>query len=263
MFFYIIRRLIGAVLLLIVMSMVTFLIFFATPTDPARLTCGKNCTPAGIEANRQGLGYDKPLPTQYLDFINGLVHRRTFPNDKELQAARPDLVVHCAAPCLGYTQVKEQQIWTYLKPKIPVTASIVLGGAGHVDHRRRLLGILAALFRGRVAGPRHRRRRAGVLFVPDVLHRASALQLVVFQFGWMTTPTLCRRSDSVSDGLTDLFLPCLTLALVFAAAYVRLTRTYMLETMGEDYLRTARAKGLKERRVVFKHTLARGADARS
>src|SRR5437762_1384279 len=103
MFFYTIRRLIGALLLLIVMSMVVFLLFYATPTDPARLTCGKNCTPQGIEQNRKYLGLDKPLTTQYFEFIGGLFHERQYPDSAELKAARPDLVIHCAAPCLGYS----------------------------------------------------------------------------------------------------------------------------------------------------------------
>jgi peptide/nickel transport system permease protein len=254
MFFYTIRRLIGAVALLIVMSIVTFLLFYATPTDPARLTCGKNCTPTGIEQNRKYLGLDKPITQQYFDFVGGLFHDRKFPADPELQKARPDLVLTCKAPCLGYSPLHNEEVWTYLKPKIPVTISLVAGAfimwiVGGV-----LLGIVAALFRGRFLD---RTLVGGSIFFysfPTFFISLLLLQLVVFQFNWMTTPTYTGISHFGSY-LYNLFLPCLTLALVTAAAYVRLTRAYMLETMGEDYLRTARAKGVKERSVVFKHTL--------
>jgi peptide/nickel transport system permease protein len=254
MFFYTIRRLIGAVALLIVMSIVTFLLFYATPTDPARLTCGKNCTPTGIEQNRKYLGLDKPITQQYFDFVGGLFHDRKFPADPELQKARPDLVLTCKAPCLGYSPLHNEEVWTYLKPKIPVTISLVVGAFFMWIISGVLLGILAALFRGRFLD---RSLVSGAIFFysfPTFFISLLLLQLVVFQFGWMTTPTYTGISD-FGAYLYNLFLPCLTLALVTAAAYVRLTRAYMLETMGEDYLRTARAKGVKERSVVFKHTL--------
>jgi peptide/nickel transport system permease protein len=255
MFWYTIRRLIGAVGLLIVMSIVTFLIFYATPTDPARLTCGKNCTPTGIEQNRKYLGLDKPITEQYLDFVGGLFHDRKFPADEELQKARPDLITTCHAPCLGYSPLHNEMVWTYLKPKIPVTMSIVIFGFILWLTSGVLLGIVAALFRGRFLD---RLLVSGSLLFysfPTFFVSLLLLQLVVFQFNWMQTPTYTSISSGVGDWLYNLFLPSATLALVFAAAYIRLTRAYMLETMGEDYLRTARAKGVRERRVVFKHTL--------
>jgi peptide/nickel transport system permease protein len=255
MFFYTIRRLIGAVLLLIVMSIAVFLVFLGTPTDPARLTCGKNCTPAGIEQNRKYLGYDKPLTTQYFEFVGGIFQDRQFPDSKELKKARPDLLVTCAAPCIGYSPLQNELIWTYLKPRIPVTASIVVGGFIIWIISGVLLGIVAALFRGRLLD---RAIVSGALVFysfPTFFISLLLLQLVVFQLGWMETPTYVSPSVSIGSWLYNLILPCLTLALVYAAAYIRLTRTYMLETMGEDYLRTARAKGLKERKIIFKHTL--------
>jgi peptide/nickel transport system permease protein len=255
MFWYTIRRLIGAVGLLFVMSVVVFLLFYATPTDPARLTCGKNCTPTGIEANRKYLGLDQSITQQYLNFVGGLFHDRKFPADEELQKARPDLVITCEAPCLGYTSYHNEEVWTYLKPKVPVTMSIVIVGFIMWLVSGVLLGIVAALFRGRSLD---RLLVSGSLIFysfPTFFVSLLLLQLIVYQFGWMQTPVYTPISASVGDWLYNLFLPSATLALVFAAAYIRLTRAYMLETMGEDYLRTARAKGVRERKVVFKHTL--------
>lgn len=255
MFWYTIRRLIGAVGLLIVMSMVTFLLFYATPTDPARLTCGKNCTPTGIEQNRKYLGLDQPLTTQYINFVGGLFHDRKFPNDKALQQARPDLIVTCKAPCLGYTPLHNEMVWTYLKPKIPVTMSIVIFAFLLWVVSGVLLGIVAALFRGRILD---RALVSGALLFysfPTFFVSLLLLQLIVYQLNWMGTPAYTGISGNFGSFLYNMFLPAVTLALVFAAAYIRLTRAYMLETMGEDYLRTARAKGVRERSVIFKHTL--------
>ena len=146
-------------------------------------------------------------------------------------------------------------IWTYLKPRIPVSASIVIGGFIIWIISGVLLGIVAALFRGRLLD---RTIVSGALVFysfPTFFISLLLLQLIVFQLGWMTTPAYVSPSVSISSWMYNLILPCLTLALVYAAAYIRLTRSYMLETMGEDYLRTARAKGLKEPKVIFKHTL--------
>lgn len=255
MFFYTIRRLIGAVAMLVVMSIVTFVLFFAAPTDPARLTCGKQCTPQGIENNRKYLGLDKPKVQQYLDFAGGLFHERKFPDNKELQQARPDLIVHCAAPCLGYTPLRNQQVWSYLKPRLPITIYLSIGAFFIWIIGGVLLGVIAALRRGKFSD---RTIVSGALVFysfPTFFISLLLLQVVCFQLGLMKVPIYTSPSQSIPEFLYNMILPCLTLALVYAAAYVRITRTYMLETMGEDYLRTARAKGLSGRRIVFKHTL--------
>ena len=82
MFFYIVRRLISVVVMLIVISATTFLIFFASPVDPASLTCGKSCTPAVIEGDREKMGYDDPVPVQYLKFLQGLFVGRDYPTTR-------------------------------------------------------------------------------------------------------------------------------------------------------------------------------------
>src|SRR5436305_11583472 len=112
------RRILGTVVLLWAMTILVFLLFFAAPTDPARLSCGQACNAQAIAANRVALGYDKPVVTQYLDFLAGLVHERQFPEDARLQRARPDLIVHCAAPCLGYSTLVGAQVLPYLMHRL-------------------------------------------------------------------------------------------------------------------------------------------------
>ena len=109
---YVIRRVFAGVIMLIVMSLVTFMLFFASPVDPARLTCGKNCSPTIIKQNRKALGYDQPSGdapalvkgvVQWEQFLVGVVKGREFPLDKALRDAAPNLVTNCPAPCLGYS----------------------------------------------------------------------------------------------------------------------------------------------------------------
>jgi peptide/nickel transport system permease protein len=252
---YVIRRIIAAVIMLWVVTIVVFAIFYATPTDPARLTCGKNCTPASIQANRVALGYDKPITVQYLQFMKGLVAGRDYPANEEFRRLNPDKVTHCGAPCLGYSQLENQLVGTIIKNAGGITLSLSLGaflvwiivGVGS--------GILAALFRGRFLD----RFLVGLSLV---FYSFPAFFIALLAYNYLSTkwqifavPQYVNLTDNPYQWFQGLRLPCLTLASLYAAAYVRLTRAYMLETMGEDYLRTARAKGVPERVVVMKHTL--------
>jgi peptide/nickel transport system permease protein len=255
MLYYIIRRIIAAFLMLVVISIVTFGIFYAGPTDPARLTCGKNCTPASIEANRRSLGLDKPVTVQYANFVKGLVSARDFPDDPVFIKNNPDKVTHCPAPCLGYSPLQTKLVTDVVKERLPVTLSISLGafviwiivGVG--------LGIIAALKRG------HWQDR-GIVAISLVFYSFPAFFIALLMYNYLATqwqvlppPGYTSIFQDPAAWFSGLILPWLSLAALFAAGYVRLTRAYILETMGEDYLRTARAKGLNERTVIFKHTL--------
>ena len=96
---YLIRRVIGMFVLLFLLTLAVFFLFNMLPGDPARLTCGKNCTPQVIEANRKFLGFDKPITVQYANFMKGLVVERTFPDDPVFARNNPDKVTRCPAPC--------------------------------------------------------------------------------------------------------------------------------------------------------------------
>jgi peptide/nickel transport system permease protein len=255
MLYYIIRRSIAAVLMLAVISVVTFFMFYASPTDPARLTCGKNCTPQSIEANRKALGFDKPVPVQYAAFVKGLFVTRIFPDDPVFQKRNPDKVTVCPAPCLGYSPLQTKLVTDIVKERLPVTISITMGafvlwmvfGVG--------FGIIAALKRGTIVD-------RGLVAFALVLYSFPAFFIALLMYNYLSTqwgllppPNYVPFTESPIQWFQGLLLPWISLAAGFAAAYIRLTRAYMLETMGEDYLRTARAKGLSERTVVMKHTL--------
>src|SRR3954469_12802631 len=94
---YIVRRLISGLILMIVMSLVTFLMFFASAVNPARVSCGKNCSPALQHQVSKALGYNQPVLVQWGEFLKGVVAGRNYPNDPEVAKTNPELVAHCPA----------------------------------------------------------------------------------------------------------------------------------------------------------------------
>ena len=256
MFAYVVRRVFVGVIMLVLMSMVTYLLFFAAPSDPARFTCGKNCSPQLIEQNRKALGYDKPVTAQYADFLKGVFTGRDFPDDPELKKSAPETIAHCDAPCLGYSPLQSESVTTLITEAAPISISLalmaflmwmVLGISG---------GVIAALNKGKVVD----RALVGaslVLYSFPTFFIGLSLYIFV-AIKWQLTPIPVYTP--ISEGgfgswLAGLMLPSLTLALIFIAGYIRLTRAFVLESLGEDYLRTARAKGLKRRPILLKHTM--------
>jgi peptide/nickel transport system permease protein len=255
MFFYVVRRLISVVVMLFIISIATFLIFFAAPQDPARLTCGKTCTPATIEKNRKALGYDKPLVVQYGKFVQGLYQDRLYPDDPVLQKAAPELVTVCNAPCLGYSVMAQKPVRDIVVDVLPISASIALAAFVLWIVVGVASGIAAALTRGKWLD----RVLVGLSLVgfslPTFFIGELLLVFVAIKWGWVEIPSYVSFADSPTGWAKSLTLPAVTLACVYAASYVRLTRAYMLETMAEDYIRTARAKGVREWKVISRHGL--------
>lgn len=253
---FIIRRSVIGVIMLIVMSFVTYMLFFASPVDPARAACGKNCSKVLLEQTRKSLGYDKPALVQWGDFVKGTVEGRKYPDDPALRAAAPQLVVNCAAPCLGYSVLASDTVNHEIKDAFPVSLSLAMMAflmwiAGGV-----LFGVLAAVRRGGVFD----RGIVGVSLVfyafPTFFVGLFLLKFVSIKWNVVPVPNYVSIADGgVGAWLVGLLLPGLTLALFFMAGYIRMTRAFVLESMGEDYLRTAQAKGLTRRRVLFKHSL--------
>jgi peptide/nickel transport system permease protein len=256
LFAYIVRRVFAGVVLLIVMSMVTFLLFFASPVDPARLSCGKNCSPALMEQTRKALGYGDPVYVQWADFAKGVFAGRDYPKDKALKKTAPETVAHCPAPCLGYSVKQADNVRSLIRDAIPVSFSLamiafILWITGGV-----LFGVIAALRRGTFID----RGIVGISLVayafPTFFVGLLLYRIVAIKWGLVPIPEYVSIADGgVWSWFQGLWLPGLTLALFFMAGYVRMTRAFVLESMGEDYLRTARAKGLPGRSIVFKHSL--------
>jgi peptide/nickel transport system permease protein len=248
---YITRRLLGMVLLLFLLTVVVFFLFNMIPGDPARLTCGKICTPALLEANRHKLELDIPPLDQYLHFVGGLFNGRVFGADGPAP-------VTCNAPCLGYSYLKHQQVLTLITTALPVTFWLAIGGFIVWIISGVSAGIYAALHRGKWQD----RTIMGVALVgyslPSFFIGLVLIYFVVLQFGWLPFPQYVPPDKDPVKFVQTMILPWIVIAVLNAAFYVRLTRNQVLETLGEDYIRTARAKGLRERVVVVKHALRAG-----
>ena len=247
---YVIRRVLTGLLILVLLSMLTFLLFSVLPSDPAALTCGKNCTPQVIEANRIRLGLDLPLWQQYWEFVRGLFAGRTYGSGTA--------TFECNAPCLGYSFRRGEEVTPLILNALPPTIFLALGAFILWMITGVLLGIYAALRRGRW---QERVTLGGALIgysFPSFFIGLLLLFFVVIRWRLLPYPSYVPPTENPVQFLQTMILPWITLALLFAAFYIRLTRNQMLETLSEDYIRTARAKGLPEKVVVGKHGLRAG-----
>jgi peptide/nickel transport system permease protein len=253
---YIVRRLVAGVILLIVMSFVTFGLFFNSGLHPEDFACGKNCSQAQKDQIAKAFGYNDSFVTQWGKFAKGVVAGRDYPDDPKLRETAPDTIVHCDAPCLGYSRQRTATVTDLIKQTLPVSASIavaafviwIIGGV--------LFGVIAALRRGTIID----RGLVGLSLIfyafPTFFVGLLLYKFVAIQWGIVDIP----RYQTIADGgvggwLSSLLLPALTLAVFFMAGYVRMTRAYVLESLSEDYVRTARAKGLPKRTITYKHAL--------
>ncbi len=252
--------------MLLVMSLVTFILFFASPVDPARYAAGKNPSPQLLEQVRKSLGY--PTKGQgalkdyvvnpakvWGDFLKGVAVGRDYPNDPELKATHPEQVVHCSAPCFGFSSFNNETVNKEIADGLPVTISLslaavifwMIGGLG--------IGVIAALRKGTLLDRGIVAVSLLIYAFPVFFTGTFLLQYVAIKWHLFPVPVFTPFTQNPWDWAVGLVLPGLTLAGLVMAAYVRVTRSFVLESLSEDYVRTARAKGLKTGRVVVKHAL--------
>jgi peptide/nickel transport system permease protein len=255
MFWFTVRRLVSVVVMIFLITATTFALFYVSPIDPARYSCGKNCTPTILEGNRKALGYDKPVLVQYGKFVSGLFVGRDYPDNEFLQAQFPDQIVHCPAPCLGYSPSQHRTINEMVAEAWPISLSIALGAFILWMVTGVSGGIIAALNKGKWQD----RGIVGTALVgfslPTFFVGLVLLTFPAIKWGWVPIPHFVPFTENPVAWAQNLILPWITLAFFFAASYVRLTRAYMIETMSEDYIRTANAKGVARWTVIFRHGL--------
>jgi peptide/nickel transport system permease protein len=252
---YVVRRLSLMVLLLFLLTLAVFFLFNLLPFDPARLTCGKVCTPELLEANRHRLGLDLPAFTQYINFMAGIFTGRTFGAD----TGSP---IVCAAPCLGYSYLRHADVTTLIVKALPVTFWLAIGGFITWMFFGVFGGILAALRRGKWQDRTLMTVALVGYSMPSFFIGLVLSFLVILNLHWLGFPSASavQAGPFANPGkfVNTMILPWVVIAILYAAFYVRLTRNQVLETLNEDYVRTARAKGLRERTVVVKHALRAG-----
>ena len=254
MIYFIIRRLILTVFLLLLVSIITFAIFFLVPRLAGQTSyqlaaqyVGRNPIPSEIRAVEAKLGLNDPLYLQYGRYIKGIVVGIHYNSGTD--------VSYCPFPCFGYSFRNQQPVWPQLISNAPVTLSLAIGASvlwliGGVS-----VGVLSALRRGSIFDRFSMGVALAGVSLPVFFTGLIALEL--FSYKWPIFPDVHYVPLTTNPLLwaRNLVLPWITLAFLYAALYARLTRAGMLETMGEDYIRTARAKGLAERKVVVKHGL--------
>ena len=255
MFAYFVRRFVGALGLLIVLSFVVFAIFYlvpriagATPETLATRYVGRAATADTVTLTAQKLGFYDPLPVQYWNWFKGLFVGA----DYDYGAG----VERCPAPCLGYSFITKQPVWPELLDRIPVTASLAVGAAMIWLVFGVSIGVLSALRRGSIFDRAAMTVALAGVSLPIFFTGLVALAFFSYQLRW-TAPggSYVPITENPLSWAYALLLPWITLAFLYSAQYARLTRAGMLDTMNEDYIRTARAKGLPESTVVVKHGL--------
>jgi peptide/nickel transport system permease protein len=230
-----------AVVLFIAVTAITYGLFFIVPADPARIMAGKSASPEEVERVRKALGLDDPIYIQYAHFLQKLV------------------VDHS----LGISYANRQDVNTIVASAAPVTASLVFGGA--------LLWILVAIPTGIVSALKPRSlvdRATMVLVLIGISAPAVWIGLILayffgYRLGWTPIADYCNFFPTHQIGVCSgplkwayhLILPWTAFMFLNAAVYTRFVRASMLETMSEDYVRTARAKGAPSRRVTIHHVL--------
>ncbi len=241
MYRYIVRRLLWAIVVFVVITMVTYIIFFVIPYDPAVLAAGRDARPDDIVRVRHFLGLDHSVPYQYALFLKRLVVDQS----------------------LGRSFVNRRPVNSIVGDAAPVTASLVIGGAILWMLLAVPIGILSAL------RPRSLLDRSTMLFVligislPVVFIGLVLQYLVGFKWGFLPNAGYCNLINppvgatcgGPVDWFVHLILPWITFATLYTAVFVRMIRANVMDALGEDYVRTARAKGAQEAQVMLRHVL--------
>jgi len=236
---FIARRLLWMALLLLVISFLTYLIFYTLPSaDPALLRAGRQPTPELIASIRETLGLDQPWYVQYGKYLERLLFHFDF----------------------GYSYQNNISVREQIFDRLPATATLSIGAMLVWLLVGIPVGIVSAIRRGRLSD--RVTMGAALVLISAPVYWLGLVSLYLFSDDIGRLPLLPGQGAYPSQGsilsdpgtvLPAMILPCCVLAASFAAIYARFLRGNLLEVMSEDYIRTARAKGLRERQVVFKH----------
>lgn len=233
---YIVRRILAVIPVLVIVAIFVFLLLRLTPGDPAAIIAGDMATPAQLERIRTSLGLSEPLHVQFVTWAGLLL--------------RGDLGTSLISN-MPVTQMIGQRIWpTFNIAILTILLSVVLAVP---------MGVLAAW--------RHRTWADYAVMTFSVLGFSIPVFVIGYLFiqafavelRWLPVQGYSPPSAGFGKFLARAILPCLTLATIYVALIARMTRASMLEVLGEDYIRTARAKGVKEKIVLFRHALRNAA----
>ncbi|MDZ7801539.1 MAG: ABC transporter permease [Trueperaceae bacterium] len=229
---YVLRRFATALVTILLASLLVFSALLAVPGDPAEIILGINTSPEALAALRSQLGLDVPAPQRYLSWLGGILQGD-----------------------FGRSINFDRPVSTLIADRLGVSVPLALGAAFVACAISLPLGILAALRRGTWLDPLVVSLAQVGAAVPSFWLGLMFILLFAVQWGWVPAGGFTPWSDDPLASIRSLLLPIFALGLGQAAVMTRMTRAAMLEALGQDYVRTARAKGLRPRRVIGGHAL--------
>ncbi|WP_369184471.1 ABC transporter permease [Streptomyces sp. Y1] len=247
MILYLGRRLVGVAGILLAICAITFTIFYLLPNDPAAAACGKTCSPERLADVKAAMGLDKSVWQQFADYLTGIFAGRDYGTGPS--------AVHCGFPCLGYSYEYSLPVWDLLTDRLPVSISLAIGSAVLWLLLGLGAGVTSALRKGGFTDRTLMVLSVGAASLPVYFTSIMLIWGVVRTAGWLPYPAYHAFTEDPVEWASNLLLPWIALALLYAAMYARQSRNSMIEAMAEPYIRTARAKGLPARTVTVKHGL--------
>ncbi|WP_043265955.1 ABC transporter permease [Streptomyces sp. CT34] len=236
---FLLRRTIGAVVILVLLSAFTFFVFFSVG-DPALMACGKNCTADNVALIHKNLGLDQPVPVQYWHFLVGIFAGRDF------------TLGHCSAPCFGYSFATKQDIWSTMMDRLPLTVSLAIGATVVFLLIGLGAGLLAAWKRGSVLDKTVTGISMVLSSVQIYILGPIVLGILVYS-GIMEAPQYVNFTSDPVGWFMGLLIPWLVLSTIYTAQYTRMARSTMVEQLQEEHVRTAKAKGMPGRYVFLRY----------
>ncbi|MBE9636274.1 ABC transporter permease [Salipiger mangrovisoli] len=221
---YLTRRLIQSALILLGVSFITFLLLYVLPADPVRQIAGRSATAQTVENIRHQLGLDQPLMVQYWRYLTGLVQGD-----------------------MGRSYLQKTEVSTLIAARLPASLLLMAGGIACELLIGLTLGIVAAVFRGRPLDQGLMVTSFVAVSAPQFVVGLLLLYVFAVQLGWFPIGGY--------GTFAHLVLPAVTLGIMGSGWYSRMMRSSMVEVLRQDYIRTARAKGLTRGRVLLRHAL--------
>jgi len=253
MFAYIVKRLLAGLVVLTLVSLSIFLLFWFGPSEPARAMCDQKtsnrCSPERLEVFNEELGYNNFFLSEFGTYVGGIATGR------DITVAGQ--TTRCETPCLGLSYGTGKPVWDDMKDRIPATVSIAVGGASLYLLLGVPIGVAASRRRGTVTD---KALVSSFLVISSVPYYLFALLVflyfaVLYELPVIGQPGYVPLTESPSEWFGGLALAWICLGIFGCTAYTRYSRGAMVEALSEDYVRTAKAKGLPQRTVVYKHAL--------
>lgn len=253
MFAYVVKRILSGLAVLVLVSMSVFALFWYGPAEPARPICNNQtsnrCSAEKLEQFRENLGYNNPAYVEYGKWAKGVFAGR------EIQFGQ--IPIDCPAPCLGLSFRTNQPVVEEMKERVPATISVALGGATLYLLIGIPIGVAAAQRRGTFSD---KALVSSFLFISSIPYYLFALLFylyltVIYEIPVFSDTGYTPFTENPWEWFTGLFLAWVALGIFGCTSYTRYSRGSMVEALGEDYIRTAKAKGLPRRTVVYRHAL--------